>query len=155
MLGVIVKAGRICKVGVVHAAQFTDLFIHHLHKGISASSHMFGQSVGCLVAGLQKQQIETVAHGQDIALLDIFLVSASRLHIVHGVMGEGDHIVKTAVFYHYQCCQKLCDTGRRRLVMDALTKQHCPGISVNHNSDVSHNSCIAWPFRSGQSCEGR
>ena len=140
-------------MSAVGAAKLLYLFVHHVCEGVTASSHMLRQSVGSLVAGLEKEQVKAVLDGKLVSLGNVFLIAASRLHIVDRVVGEGNHVVHAAVLHYHQSGEKLCNTGRRRQLVNSLSKEHSAGICVHCNSNISQNAGTAWPLRSGQSSD--
>ena len=127
--------------------QLLCLFIHHLHKPLPASPHVFRQGIGGLVAGQKHHHVETVLHRDLIPLRQGQFIAGPGLQIVDRVIGKRHRLIHLAVLHHHKGSQKLQNTGRRVGNVDLLSEKNGLGIRVNDNARPSHDPHIPGPGR--------
>ena len=86
----IVKPVGIDEVGIFTSQVLCPL-VHHIHKSLYGSSHVFGNAGGYFIGRSQEDAVETLLHGQSFTGFDAD-VGASCLDVVDFV-GEGDLLV--------------------------------------------------------------
>ncbi len=155
ILLLIVQAGGIGKMAFL-TAQLLEFFIHHGHKAVTAAfdpglpGHMLCQRVGRLVAGAQKEGIQTIADRELIPLLHGDRITAPAFHVIDRIIRKSHHLVQRAHMLHgHQRRKELGDAGRRVGLMDVPAEQHGTRIHIHHDPRVPFDPRIRWPCGSG------
>ena len=127
------------------ASQFHQLFIHHVHERGDAARGVLSQGIGSLVAGDQKQRVETILYGKFISGHDTDFISAVGLNLVDSRRRKCYSILQIAIFQDDECCEDLGDAGRIVRQVNVLAMQNGAGIHIHDNARFSHDAGVRGP----------
>ena len=148
----IVQARGIRKMGVL-AAEIRGFLVHEICEGFDAAGAVFGKRVRDLVCRFQEHGIQRFPDS-DLVPGVIACTGGSALHVVDGIVGEGERIVQTAAFNDDQRSQDLCDACGKETFMQVFSVDHTAGIRIHQDSAFRFDGDLIRPRNSGSDGPG-